>query len=72
MYRHYENLDIDREDDEPSIYLIDCTILFDYASYVVKNENEFVGNKDNPYYENEVKYYEANAKLVKLLIVSNL
>ena len=62
LFDYYKSKDVDKEENKPSIFLIDRKVLLDDVDYIFNNENEYV-DKNSIHYEDELKFIEKIKKL---------
>ena len=66
LFEYYNNKDVDKENDESSIYIIDLIVLQDDVEYILKNQDEYC-DEDSVYYNDEVEFIHKIKELKKRL-----
>lgn len=66
LFEYYNNKDVDKENDESSIYIIDLIVLQDDIEYILKNQDEYC-DEDSVYYNDEVEFINKIKELKKRL-----
>ena len=57
LFDYYKSKDVDKEENKPSIFLIDRKVLLDDVNYIFNNQNEYV-DKDSIHYDDELEFIE--------------
>lgn len=57
LFDYYKSKDVDKEENKPSIFLIDRKVLLDDVNYILNNQNEYV-DKDSIHYDDELEFIE--------------
>jgi hypothetical protein len=62
LYNYYKEKDIDKEENEESIYLLDIVVLKDDVEDILNNIDEYADSK-SVYYQEELEFIEQIKKL---------